>query len=231
MAPGTYQATLVDKKSEPKWSMAAKLSVVDKRVSASPDKYDIPSKIIESQGKTMGEKLPGSMSGGRLAVPGPGQYAADKQKSDDFKYSMGARLKNAKGLAVPGPGAHDPNAAAVLESVKSGKFGTGQRSQMALSGTRNMPGPGGHSPDYRALKSAAPRFGFGTESRKDGAVEKQKFVPGPGTYALPGVIGNDGPSKTLHAALPYSPEAKEHAKKPGPGTYDGDVLRTRRQDP
>ena len=101
---------------------------------------------------------------------------------------------------------------------------------MAIAGTRNTPGPGGHSPDYRALKTAAPRFGFGTETRK-GPTATPKWAPGPGTYAIPTVIGNDGPSKSLHAAITYSPEAKEHAKKPGPGAYDGDVLKTRRQDP
>ena len=102
---------------------------------------------------------------------------------------------------------------------------------MALSGTRNVPGPGGHSPQYRTVKTAAPSFGFGTDGRRNGAVDKLKFVPGPGTYAIPSVIGKDGPSKSLHAALPYSPELKEQSKKPGPGTYDGDVLKTRRQDP
>lgn len=98
---------------------------------------------------------------------------------------------------------------------------------MAIPGVKINPGPGAHSPDYRALKTAAPGFGFGTETRADGT-GKQKQMPGPGTYALPQMIGNDGPSKTLHATLSYSPEAKEAAKKPGPGAYDGDVLRTRK---
>lgn len=102
---------------------------------------------------------------------------------------------------------------------------------MAISGTRGIPGPGGHSPDYRALKTAAPRFGFGSEVRRDSAVDKLKWTPGPGTYAIPTVIGKEGPSKTLHAALTYSPELKEHMKKPGPGAYDGDVLKTRKADP
>jgi hypothetical protein len=102
---------------------------------------------------------------------------------------------------------------------------------MAIPGVKINPGPGGHSPDYRALKTAAPSFGFGSETRGDASAKQLKQMPGPGTYAVPGVIGNDGPSKTLHASLTYSPEAKEHAKKPGPGAYDGDVLRTRKQDP
>ena len=56
--------------------MGAKLAFRDKRVSASPDRYDIPSKMLESPGKTMGQKLGGSLGSlGRLKVPGPGQYA------------------------------------------------------------------------------------------------------------------------------------------------------------
>ena len=111
---------------------------------------------------------------------------------------MGAKLRNASGLLVPGPGTYDAKAEAVIESVKSLKFGTGQRSSMALAGARNLPGPGGHSPDYRALKTAAPAFGFGSDNRKDAAA-RLKNTPGPGTYAIPGVIGKDGPSKTLHS--------------------------------
>lgn len=73
VAPGTYNSSLADKRSDPKWSMGGKLKVIDKRVSASPDRYDLPSKIIETTGKTMGQKLTGSLV--KLNnVPGPGQY-------------------------------------------------------------------------------------------------------------------------------------------------------------
>jgi hypothetical protein len=54
VAPGTYDITLKDKKNEPQWSMGAKIEEIDKRISISPQKYEIPSKIIESPGKTMG---------------------------------------------------------------------------------------------------------------------------------------------------------------------------------
>lgn len=74
----------------------------------------------------MGQKLTSSLQSiARLNVPGPGQYAPDKQRSDDFKYSMGGKLANAKMLAVPGPGTYDARAEAIIESVKAAKFGTG----------------------------------------------------------------------------------------------------------
>lgn len=56
-------------------------------------------------------------------------------------------------------------------------------------------------------------------------------MPGPGQYQIPSTLGRDGPARTLGAALTYSPEIKESSKKPGPGTYDGNSLITKRQDP
>lgn len=77
----------------------------------------------------MGARLGSSIqSAARLAVPGPGQYAADKQKQENYSFSMGGRLKDAKGLPVPGPGTYDAKADAVLTAVKQARFGTGQRS-------------------------------------------------------------------------------------------------------
>lgn len=117
-APGAYQPSLVDKRSEPKYSMGARIMLKDRRISASPDRYNIPSKILESPGKTMGAKLGSSIASvGRIRVPGPGTYAGEKYKVNDLKFSMGGKLKNAKPLAVPGPGTYDSNAMAIYESV------------------------------------------------------------------------------------------------------------------
>ena len=75
-APGAYQSSLVDKRSEPKWTMGARIMLKDRKVSASPDRYNVPSKILESPGKTMGARLGNSIASvGRLRVPGPGTYA------------------------------------------------------------------------------------------------------------------------------------------------------------
>jgi len=232
VAPGTYQASLADKPREPTWSMAARLKVVDKRVSASPDQYNIPSKMVEAQGKTMGMRLGSSLSqASKLQAPGPGAYGMDKAKLGNFQYSMGAKFGTQKRLEVPGPGSYDARAQAIIESVKAVKFGTGQRSAMTLKGSRNMPGPGGHSPDFRALKTSQPKYGFGSEFRNNKDVEKMKYIPGPGSYQIPGIVGKEGQSKTLHSTLAYSPETKEQRGKPGPGAYDGDVLRTRKAAP
>ena len=58
-------------------SMGSKLVDIDKRLSPSPQAYNIPSKMVEKQGKTMGERLKGSLSPTSIA-PGPGAYVQEK---------------------------------------------------------------------------------------------------------------------------------------------------------
>ena len=62
---------MVDKKNEPQWTIAGRYKQNDKKIGASPDQYNIPSKIIESPGKTMGKRLVTSLKAGDR-LPGPG---------------------------------------------------------------------------------------------------------------------------------------------------------------
>jgi hypothetical protein len=55
--------------------------------------------------------------------------------------------------------------------------------------------------------------------------------PGPGNYALPGITGNEGGSKTMHSVIEYDPLKKEHSYKPGPGNYNPDVSKVKKNDP
>jgi hypothetical protein len=76
-----------DKKAEPKYSIAAKLvdnTEKDRRSFPSPNHYEIPSKVVEKQGKTFGIKLQSSLDTGNLNVPGPGTYAQEKLKKDNY---------------------------------------------------------------------------------------------------------------------------------------------------
>jgi len=51
-----------------------------------PGAYELPSKVIESPGKSIGARLNiGSKEG--LLGPGPGAYAVDKLKDHNVKYS------------------------------------------------------------------------------------------------------------------------------------------------
>ena len=71
--------------------MGPKLKDIDKRMSPGPANYNIPSKMVEKVGKSMGERLPGTIGQPTIA-PGPGAYAQEKSKKDDISFSMGAKL-------------------------------------------------------------------------------------------------------------------------------------------
>lgn len=74
-----------------------------------PNSYDLPSKIVESQGKTMGAKSPSKHQAGELG-PGPSGYTYDKAKKDNVKFSMGGRLEDLdfkKKNFQPGPGTYN----------------------------------------------------------------------------------------------------------------------------
>ena len=131
-------------------------------------------------------------------------------------------------MESPGPGAYEKNKND-LESIKSMKFGTGQRSDMAKANAKLNPGPGAHEPDYKVQRHSSPKFGFGSETRNQ-KLDMKKQTPGPGNYSLGNLVGG-GLSKTMHATIGYSPEKKENSYKPGPGNYDPDSIRNKRQEP
>jgi hypothetical protein len=59
--------------------MGGKSKEIDERVSPGPSAYNIPSKLVESAGKSMGVRLKGSMDATGDS-PGPGAYLQDKAK-------------------------------------------------------------------------------------------------------------------------------------------------------
>lgn len=63
--------------------MGAKLKDSIQKDTPSPAAYNIPSKITESPGKTMAQRLKGSMDAGSFA-PGPGAYEQDKLKKKNL---------------------------------------------------------------------------------------------------------------------------------------------------
>jgi hypothetical protein len=108
VGPGSYQMNLNDKKKEPVFSMGAKLENNPHKFSSpSPDKYTIPSKLVESPGKTMGEKTK-ILKNSTIDVPGPGTYSQEKSHTN-LKYSMALKLNEESKLKlmVPGPGTYE----------------------------------------------------------------------------------------------------------------------------
>jgi hypothetical protein len=172
-----------DKTSNAKYSIGAKLvdnANKEKANFPGPSQYQIPSRLSESPGKTMGIKLKSSLEGGPMNVPGPGTYLGDKQKKDNYQYTMGAKVSDGGTNGnSPGPAHYDTRHS--LDGAPSTKFGTGQRGTLGKDG-KGSPGPGGHNPDFKRAMKNAPNYGFGSENRNYSSVKT--IGPGPGGYSL-----------------------------------------------
>jgi len=107
--------------------------------------YNLPSKVIESPGKSFSKKLYNSHFKGDLGT-GPSGYSVDKKKVQNFSYSMGGKLADLAFKTAnfqPGPGTHDVRR---YNGSPNTKFGTGQRT--SLDGGKEMkgkPGPGAYT--------------------------------------------------------------------------------------
>ena len=152
-------------------------------------------------------------------------------KLGDFKYSIGARIKDEteRRLKVPGPGTYDSLADVKFASTQSNRFPGSKRAGMDNPALKNMPGPGAHSPDYTAAKSKSPRFTVGTSKRSNPSMLTK--TPGAGTYELKPMVGNEGRSVSMHSKIQFSPEKKEKANVPGPGNYSPDGTKVKKSEP
>lgn len=94
VGPGSYSLNLTDKKKEPSFSMGAKVQTENTKLNVpGAGQYEIPSKIVEKTGKSMGVRYEIKTLEGKLG-PGPGGYTVDKQKKQNFSFSMGGKLED-----------------------------------------------------------------------------------------------------------------------------------------
>lgn len=106
-----------------------------------------------------------------------------------------------------------------------------------------VPGPGRYQPSTVDLisRNDAPKYGFGTSTRadigggmggnihqskrtlsvdgKESATRLKPLNPGPGAYEIKGILGTEGPKRSLAARFKIDLDAKELGMKPGPGAY------------
>lgn len=213
MGPFNYNRTFVDKKTEPKFSMGAKLesTLIPKGVVA-PDPTAYNPNTTQSKLKAPEYKIGTSARGATYdtrkakLVPAPGTYEI---KSKDFdskpKFHMGQKLTfndTTKYIhSLPGPGTHEP--AGHLIKNKAPVFSMGAKITSPRDSTAIVPGPGNYVNTAEKLKQSAPSFGFGT-SKRPVIGHKKDQVPGPGAYKLPAKIADCAPF-----ALPnQKPESK-----------------------
>jgi len=74
VAPGTHELSTKTLKREPSYSMGVRIEDIDKRIIVSPSKYSLPSKVVETNGRSFGLK-PKIADTSNVFSPGPGQYS------------------------------------------------------------------------------------------------------------------------------------------------------------
>jgi len=172
--------------------MGAKLNKIDKRLSPSPDRYELQQHMsITKSGAMYGfgtEKRKGIVK--NMPTPGPGTY---KNKSVCFetekpRFHVGERWKDPKPVVnVPGAGSYDPLDAFSKKNLPSYSMKIKLGSSLASS-TGFVPGPGNYQ-NSMTDKKQAPKYGFGSSTRETGNKVKLN-VPGPGSYKLKSSIGD-----------------------------------------
>eukprot|EP00347_Sterkiella_histriomuscorum_P006966 403350761 len=189
---------------------------LNKTMAPGPQAYEIPSKVVESNGFSMGLKYKQDLNS-TVIVPGPGQYSPER-KERKFAFTMGSRYKTLDQkmkAGVPGPGEYDQER---QKSIPSIKFGTSSRQSFDIK--KHMPGPGEYVGNFDNVNKAAPKYGFGTGKREDSLEKLRKFIPGPGQYQQTDIMGKDGPSKSMGTKPLFDLQEKELQQRPGPGQYE-----------
>ena len=177
-------------------------------------------------------------------VPGPGAYSPGEKKQQNYSFSFGLKPSvdyPTKYLGgIPGPGTYDSRAIRTF-STMGASLDHGDKTQLLNKTQAIVPGPGQYQPTSAELiiKNDNPKYGFGTSIRADiggrtgGNIHSKRnlsetgdsiatynpLVPGPGAYDIKGVVGNDGPKRSLAGRFTIDLTAKELNFKPGPGAY------------
>ena len=104
--------------------------------------------------------------------PGPGAYTHGMSQGGPA-YSMGAKVSDNVDSWQPGPGKYQPDMSSIKGDPKSGKFGGGNRSNIAQG--KHGPGPGAYNTNYRNTDAIGYSIGEGQRSRT-----RDHGNPGPG---------------------------------------------------
>jgi hypothetical protein len=174
-------------------------------------------------------------------VPGPGSYTPSEKRKANLSFSFGLKpsvdfhIKYQK--SIPGPGSYSSRAIKTFNTVGA-SLDKSERKKLISKMQEIVPGPGRYQPPPLNVvaRNAAPRWGFGTSERPDiggglskatlsadGRSENQSTVsfksprPGPGAYEIKGVIGTEGPKRSLAGRYKIDLTIKEINSKPGPG--------------
>lgn len=125
-------------------------------------------------------------------------------------------------ITVPGPGQYNVDDIGRQYHQASTKFGHENRFNGSPLKKGGVPGPGQYTFDnLERIKQATPNVKFGSSSRSPS--NGRPTTPGPGSYNHKGVIGKDGPSKSMGLKPSVEVLEKEAARVPGPGAYTPNI--------
>lgn len=194
-------------------------------------------------------------------MPGPGTYYPAVKKQENYSFSFGLKpsvdFHNKYFSSIPGPGTYEGQRAIRTFSKVGASLDKGERDKSLNKTQAIVPGPGRYqaATAYLISRNDAPKYGFGTSMRADiaggpggglhskrtlsldGGGDNQSvmslkpLVPGPGAYEIKGVIGNEGPKRSLAGRFKIDLQAKELLSKPGPGQYTPQVSYSVKQSP
>lgn len=119
---------------------------------------------------------------------------------------------------VPGPGRYQPSTVDLISRNDAPKYGFGTSIRADIAG-----GQGGNIHNKRTLSMD----GKGEQS----IVNLKPLVPGPGAYEIKGVVGTEGPKRSLAARFKIDLAAKELNYKPGPGQYTPSINQSAKTSP
>jgi len=149
--------------------------------------YEIPSKMIESPGKSMSKKFKTSHFVGDMGR-GPASYLADKAKKDNVSVTMGSKLEDLaikKNNYSPGPAKYDLKDSKNTKMPNSNlySFGRDRRGRdVGLEESLKLPGVGKYDNEVSGILNSSPKVGFGTGPRQGIHDPTKDYLPGPGTY-------------------------------------------------
>jgi len=160
-------------------------------------------------------------------VPGPGAYTPATNRKENYSFSFGLKpsvdFHNKYFSSIPGPGTYEGQRALRTFSTVGASLDKSQREKLMNKTQAFVPGPGRYQPYTSELisRNDAPKYGFGTSMRADisggsggglnkrtlshdagkldstSVVSLKPLVPGPGTYEIRGIIGSEGPKRSL----------------------------------
>lgn len=226
-----------------------------KAIVPGPTRYQLPSLIQEGPRITLSPRIEDLGNKFIKIVPGPGAYTPGEKRKENYQYSFGLKpsvdYHSKYFSSIPGPGTYNQKAIRTFSTVGA-SLDKGEREKLLNKTQALIPGPGRYQPSTVDLisRNDAPKYGFGTSTRADigGGPSKRSLsdrggkgdtslsnfkplVPGPGAYEIKGVIGKDGPQRSLAGRFKIDLVAKELNYKPGPGQYTPQINFATKQSP